>query len=213
MSMSPRPYPPRAARLLATSGLTVLLLALMPQLALGHEDQVIEYGSFLAGLTHPVLGLDHLLAMVSVGIVSAIIGGRAIWIVPSVFVIMMAIGGIVGWLAPELFAGLVTEVAIALSVILLGGVIAWGRAIPNVADLAAVAFFGFFHGYAHGSEIPEIADTLVYAVGFMLGTILLHLTGVLIGEMAKRYQYGLLVLRGVGVAFVVIGASFFLEAI
>jgi len=123
------------------------------------------------------------------------------------------IGGLVGWLQPEVFAGLVTEVAIALSVMLLGGGIAWGRAIPTPLAMAAVAFFGFFHGYAHGSEIPDIADTLVYAVGFLLGTILLHLTGVLIGEVAKRYQYGLLVLRGAGVAFVVIGASFFLEAI
>ena len=203
----------RSTRALSTGVLAAALRVLLAQPALGHEDQVIEYGSFLAGLTHPVLGLDHLLAMVSVGIVSAIIGGRAIWTVPSMFVIMMGVGGVVGWLFPEVLAGTVTEVAIAASVILLGGVIVWGQAIPVVAAMAAVAFFGFFHGYAHGSEIPDIADTLVYAVGFMLGTILLHLTGVLIGEMAKRYQYGLLVLRGVGVAFVVIGASFFLEAI
>ena len=199
-------------RLLAAPSLTLLLLALWPQLALGHEEQVIEYGSFLAGLTHPVLGLDHLLAMVSVGIVSAIIGGRALWTVPSMFVIMMAVGGLVGWTGLDA-PSQVIELAIAASVILLGGVIAWGRAIPTVAAMAAVAFFGFFHGFAHGSEIPEIADPLVYAIGFMLGTILLHLTGVLIGEVAKRYQYGLLVLRAAGVVFVVIGASFLLEAI
>lgn len=200
-------------RALRVPGIAAILMVLLTQTALGHEDQVIEYGSFLAGLTHPVLGLDHLLAMVSVGIVSAIIGGRAIWTVPSVFVIMMGIGGVTGWLFPEVFAGTVTEVAIAASVILLGGVIVWGQAIPTPAAMVAVGFFGFFHGYAHGSEIPDIADTLVYAIGFMLGTILLHLTGVLIGEVAKRYQYGLMVLRGAGMVFVVIGASFFLEAI
>lgn len=211
MSMSARPRARRANRLLAAPGLTVLLLVLLPQLALGHEDQVIEYGSFLAGLTHPVLGLDHLLAMVSVGIVSAIIGGRALWTVPSTFVIMMGVGGVAGWAWPDLPSE-ITELAIASSVILLGGVIAWGQAIPTPAAMAAVAFFGFFHGFAHGAEIPEIADPIVYAVGFMLGTILLHLTGVLIGEIAKRYQYGPLVLRGAGVLFVVIGASFFLEA-
>ena len=202
-----------STRALSTGVLAAALMVLLAQPALGHEDQVIEYGSFLAGLTHPVLGLDHLLAMVSVGIVSAIIGGRAIWTVPSMFVIMMGVGGVVGWLFPEVLAGTVTEVAIAASVILLGGVIVWGQAIPVVAAMAAVAFFGFFHGYAHGSEIPDIANTLVYAIGFMLGTILLHLTGVLIGEVAKRYQYGLLVLRGAGMLFVVIGASFFLDAI
>ena len=203
----------RSTRALSTGVLAAALMVLLAQPALGHEDQVIEYGSFLAGLTHPVLGLDHLLAMVSVGIVSAIIGGRAIWTVPGMFVIMMAVGGVVGWLFPEVFAGTVTEIAIAASVILLGGVIVWGQAIPVIAAMAAVAFFGFFHGYAHGSEIPDIADTLVYAVGFMLGTILLHLTGVLIAEVAKRYQYGLLVLRGAGMLFVVIGASFFLDVI
>jgi urease accessory protein len=79
--------------------------------------------------------------------------------------------------------------------------------------MAFVAFFGFFHGFAHGSEIPEIAEPIVYAVGFLLGTILLHLTGVLIGDMAKRYQYGLLVLRGAGAVFMVIGAIFFVEAL
>ena len=193
--------------------LAVLLTLVLTQPALGHEDQVIEYGSFLAGLTHPVLGLDHLLALVSVGIVSAIIGGRAIWTVPGMFVIMMGVGGITGWLFPDVFAGTVTEIAIASTVILRGGLLVWGQAIPVSAATAAVAFFGFFHGYAHGSEIPDIADTLVYAVGFMLGTILLHLTGVLIAEVAKRYQYGLLVLRGAGMLFVVIGASFFLDAI
>jgi urease accessory protein len=197
----------------AVAVLTTLLTLLLAAPAAGHEDQVIEYGSFLAGLTHPVLGLDHLLAMVSVGIVSAIIGGRAIWTVPSMFVIMMAVGGVTGWLFPEVFAGTITEVAIALSVMFLGGVIVWGRAIPTAVAMAAVAFFGFFHGYAHGSEIPDIADTLVYAIGFLLGTALLHLTGVLIGEVAKRYQYGLAVLRGAGMLFVVIGASFFLEAL
>ena len=200
-------------RALRVPALAAVLMVLLTQAALGHEDQVIEYGSFLAGLTHPVLGLDHLLAMVSVGIVSAIIGGRALWTVPGMFVIMMAVGGVTGWLFPEVFAGTITELAIASSVILLGGVIVWGQAIPVVAAMAAVAFFGFFHGYAHGSEIPDIADTLVYAIGFMLGTILLHLTGVLIGEVAKRYEHGLLVLRGAGMISVIIGASFFLEAI
>ena len=204
---------PRAgSRFVAIATLTALLTALLAQPVAAHEEQVIEYGSFLAGLTHPVLGLDHLLAMVSVGIVSAIIGGRAIWTVPSMFVVMMAVGGLAGWAGLPI-SGQVVELAIALSVMLLGGVIAWGRAIPMVAAMAAVAFFGFFHGFAHGAEIPEIADPLVYALGFMLGTILLHLTGVLIGEMAKRYQYGLLVLRGAGMAFVVVGASFFLEAL
>ena len=211
--MTPGLGPPGAgSRAAAVASLSLLLTALSSQPAMAHEEQVIEYGSFLAGLTHPVLGLDHLLAMVSVGIVSAIIGGRAIWTVPSVFVVMMAVGGISGWAGLPI-GGQAVELAIAVSVILLGGVIAWGRAIPVPLAMVAVAFFGFFHGFAHGAEIPDMADPLVYAIGFMLGTVLLHLTGVLIGEIAKRYQYGLLVLRGAGVVFAVIGASFFVEAL
>jgi urease accessory protein len=198
--------------LLRAMGLATVLLASLVQPALGHENQVIEYGSFLAGLTHPVLGLDHLLAMVSVGIVSAIIGGRAIWTVPGTFVTMMAVGGLSGWAGLPV-SSQVVELAIASSVMLLGGVIALGRAIPTAGAMGAVAFFGFFHGFAHGAEIPEIADPFVYAFGFMLGTVLLHLTGVLIGDVAKRYQYGLLALRGAGVVSVVIGGSFILEAL
>ena len=79
--------------------------------------------------------------------------------------------------------------------------------------MGAVAFFGFFHGFAHGAEIPDIADPLLYAPGFLLGTILLHLLGVLIGDIAKRYQYGLLVLRGAGAVFVLIGLTFIAEAL
>lgn len=201
-----------ARRLVWAGGLAFLLLGAVAWPALGHENQVIEYGSFLAGLTHPVLGLDHLLAMVSVGIVSTIIGGRAIWTVPGTFVMMMAVGGLVGWAGLDVPAQLV-ELAIAASVILLGGAILLDRQLPVAGAMAAVAFFGFFHGFAHGSEIPEIADPLVYALGFMLGTILLHLTGVLVGDMAKRYQHGMLVLRAAGAVFVAIGAVFFVEAL
>ncbi len=202
----------RARGAAMTPTVVVMMMLLLATPAAAHENQVIQYGSFLAGLTHPVLGLDHLLAMVSVGIVSALIGGRAIWTVPGTFVTLMAVGGAVGWSGLAL-PDTIIELAIATSVILLGGVIVLDRRLPVPVAMAIVAFFGFFHGFAHGSEIPRIADPLVYAVGFLLGTILLHLTGVLIGDMAKRYERGLLVLRGVGVVFVAIGVLFFMEAL
>lgn len=177
--------------------------------ALGHEGQVIRFGSFLGGLTHPVLGLDHFLAMVSVGIVSAFIGGRAIWTVPATFVFAMAIGGWIGRFDSEIFSGVV-EWAIAASVMLLGAVILLERRLRLPVAMAAIAFFGLSHGYAHGSEIPDIARPLVYAGGFLLGTALIHLLGVLIGDMARRYPKGRPILRGVGGVFVVAGALFFL---
>lgn len=180
--------------------------------AMAHEGQVIRFGSFLGGLTHPVLGLDHFLAMVSVGIVSAFIGGRAILTVPATFVAAMALGGWIGGSSPEIFAGLV-EWAIAGSVMLLGAVILLDRRLRLPVAMSAVAFFGLSHGYAHGSEIPEIARPLVYAGGFLLGTALIHLLGVLIGDIARRYPRGRPILRGVGGAFVVAGTLFLVGAL
>lgn len=102
----------------------------------------------------------------------------------------------------------VVELAIAVSVILLGGVILLDRRLRVPVAMGAVAFFGFFHGYAHGQEIPDIAGPVVYAVGFLLGTVLIHLLGVLIGDIAKRYPKGRPVLRTAGGAFVLLGGLF-----
>jgi urease accessory protein len=175
--------------------------------AFAHENQVIEYGSFLAGFSHPVLGLDHFLAMLSVGIVSALIGGRAIWTVPATFVVMMGVGAAAGY-ADIGLSSTVTETGIALSVILLGGVILLDRSLDVRVAMGFVAFFGFFHGYAHGQETPDIADPVVYALGFLLGTILIHLLGVLIGEVAIRYTHGRTALRVAGGLFILLGALF-----
>ena len=195
----------RMRRLSPTAaGLMVMLIA---QPALAHEGQVIQFGSFLGGLTHPVLGLDHFLAMVSVGIVSAFIGGKAIWTVPATFVASMALGGWLGWGGVGIAASAI-ELAIALSVILLGSVIVLDRKLRVGVAMGAVAFFGFFHGLAHGTEIPDIAEPALYAAGFLSGTILIHLLGVLIGDMARRYPRGRPVVRLGGAAFVLAGALF-----
>jgi urease accessory protein len=175
--------------------------------ALAHENQVILLGPFLGGFTHPVLGLDHFIAMLSVGIVSAIIGGRAIWGVPATFVSFMAIGGLLGWSSVGLSMGIV-ETGIALSVLLLGLLIALYRPLPAIYVAIPVAFFGTMHGYAHGAEIPSIADPVLYALGFMSGTIVIHLVGVLIGDISRRYANGRLVLRAAGGAFMIAGGLF-----
>ncbi len=196
-------------RLGLVAAITVALVVLAPAAGIAHENQVIRFGSFLGGFTHPVLGLDHFLAMLSVGIVSSMIGGRAIWTVPSLFVAMMAVGGLLGR-ADLGIGGIVIETAIALSVIFLGGVITADRRLAVRAAMTAVVFFGFFHGYAHGVEIPNVARPVVYALGFLTGTALIHLAGVLIGEVARRYGRGRNVLRLAGAGFVLIGAMFIL---
>ncbi len=179
----------------------------LPSAALAHENQVIRLGSFFGGFLHPVLGLDHFIAMMSVGIVSSMLGGSAIFTVPGLFVAAMAIGGAVGRIGIGLGTGAI-ETGIAVSVVLLGAAMAVDRRLPVRAVMAAVAFFGFFHGYAHGAEIPEIAGPVAYAAGFLIGTAMIHLVGVLIGEIARHYSAGRSVLRAGGAGFVAIGALF-----
>lgn len=185
--------------------LAACLLGLVPGLVLAHEGASLPYGSFLAGLTHPVLGADHFLAMVSVGIVSAQIGGRAIWTVPATFVGVMAFGGLLGWLDVGLTA---IEAGIAISVLALGLAIAADKRLPISLAMTAVGFFAIFHGYAHGAEMPSVANPVTYALGFMSGTAALHVAGVIIGDISQHYSTGKVMLRVGGAAIAAFGAYF-----
>jgi urease accessory protein len=178
-------------------------------LALAHEGASLPYGSFLSGLTHPVLGADHFLAMVSVGIVSAQIGGRAIWTVPATFVCVMGIGGLLGLLDIGLTA---IEAGIASSVLILGLAIAADRRLPVALAMTAVAFFAIFHGYAHGTEMPTVANPVTYALGFMTGTATLHISGVVIGDISQHYRMGKILLRIGGAIIAALGAWFLAQA-
>lgn len=177
---------------------------------MAHEGAQLPYGSFLSGLTHPVLGADHFLAMVSVGVLSAQMGGRAIWTVPGTFVLVMALGGLLGWIDIGLSA---IEAGIAFSVLALGTAIAVDKKLPMVAAMSAVGVFAIFHGYAHGAEMPEVARPLTYALGFMSGTALLHLMGVVIGDVSQHYQRGKVMLRMAGAGIAAVGVVFLTAAI
>lgn len=188
---------------------TSFLLLGLPGLALAHEGTSLPYGSFIAGLTHPVLGLDHFLAMVSVGIVSAQIGGRAIWTVPTTFVCVMAVGGLLGWLDIGLTA---IESGIAISVLGLGLAIAADKRLPISMAMTAVGFFAIFHGYAHGAEMPTVARASTYALGFLTGTAVLHIAGLIIGDISQHYSRGKLLLRFAGAGIAAAGATFLVGA-
>ena len=169
---------------------------------------------FYDGLSHPVLGIDHFLAMVSVGVVSAQIGGRAIWTIPATFVLMMIVGGIIGMLVEVFFFNLeepvfvVVEYGIVFSVILLGLAIAIEKKISTNIIMIFICFFGLCHGLAHGMEMPWAVNPILFALGFASGTATLHLFGVGIGSLAIKTKFSSIVLRVVGVACAFFGVSF-----
>ncbi len=168
---------------------------------------------FYDGLSHPVLGIDHFLAMVSVGIVSAQIGGRAIWTIPATFVLMMIFGGAIGMLVEVFFfdledcAFIVVEYGIVFSVILLGLAIAIEKKISINIIMIFICIFGLCHGLAHGMEMPWAVNPILFALGFASGTATLHLFGVGIGSLAIKTKFSSIVLRIVGFGCALFGFS------
>ena len=135
------------------------------------------------GFMHPVTGLDHVAAMVAVGLWAAQLGGRAVWVVPASFVSLMAVGGALG--EQGIYLPFV-EAGIAASVLVLGLAIAGAIRLPLTASAALVGVFALFHGHAHGTEMPEDATGLLYGIGFMIGSALLHVSGILLGLSAQK---------------------------
>lgn len=189
--------------------LPAVLACLLPGQALAHEANSLPLGSFLGGLTHPVLGPDHLLAMVSVGVLSAQMGGRALWTVPCTFVGVMAVGGVLGLLDIRVSAA---ELGIAFSVLILGLAIAADRKLPVGVAMLAVGVFAVFHGYAHGVEMPTVAEPVRYAAGFLTGTAALHVLGLLIGDISQHYGRGKVLLRVAGGVSAGVGTWFLVAA-
>ena len=164
-----------------TRSAAAAILVLLPGAALAHPGH--DAGGFAHGVMHPLGGLDHVLAMVAVGLYAALLGGRALWLVPATFVGVMAIGGALGAAGYPLPY---TEIGIALSVIVLGLAVALRASLPTLAAMALVGLFAIFHGHAHGAEMPADAAAVSYATGFMLSTALLHGAGIAIGLAAGR---------------------------
>lgn len=161
------------------------LLALSAAPAFAHLNPE-EHGSFMAGVSHPLFGLDHVLAMVAVGLWAALLGGRSVWLVPSAFVDTMMAGFAVA------LAGLglpFVEPVIAASVVVVGLLALVALQVPTQVGMVMVGFFALFHGYAHGGELGS-AGALPFCVGFALSTALLHAVGVGIGLGLGRVAGG-----------------------
>jgi urease accessory protein len=164
------------------SGLTFAAVALAPAAALAHPGHGDQSG-FVHGFLHPVSGLDHILAMVTVGILAYQIGGRALWMVPATFLAVMAAGGLLGIAGVSFYF---VEPGIAASVVVLGAIVALALKPPVAIAMALVGLFAIFHGYAHGIEAPLDGSTGAYAAGFMAATALLHAAGVAFGMLVGR---------------------------
>lgn len=161
-----------------------------------------------SGLLHPFTGLDHLLAMVAVGLWASTLGGTARWGVPAAFVALMTVGAAVGGNGVALPA---VEPMIAVSVVALGALIALSVRIPATAAAAIVALFGLFHGYAHGVEMPAMAQPMSYGAGFIFATALLHGIGLALGAVLPRIASRPMV-RYAGGAIALAGAALTLSA-
>ncbi|WP_240229362.1 HupE/UreJ family protein [Devosia lacusdianchii] len=179
--------------------LALAILVLSPTLAFAHTG-VGHTAGFFHGFEHPIGGIDHVLAMVAVGVFAYVMGGRALWLVPLSFVAMMVAGFALGIAQVEIPF---VELGIALSSVVIGAAAALGRPMPTAGAMALVGMFAIFHGHAHGAEMPADTSGLTYAAGFVTATALLHLIGIAatFGVAKIIGKYGKLAARIGGAAF------------
>ncbi len=176
-----------------------IIALIVPYAASAH---LIGGKGIVSGITHPLLGIDHMLAMIAVGVISIQLGGRAIYLIPATFVSFMVLGGIIAMLGIILPS---VEAGIALSVLFLGILVALQGKFPRKWAIFFVALFAIFHGHAHGEEMPLIASPALYAAGFILSTAMLHITGILSGIYASKKELGVKILKAAGMAMGVLG--------
>jgi len=196
-------------RMRATAGAALALALVLPGMALahtGHHD--VAGGGFATGFSHPFGGWDHMLAMIAVGIWAAQLAGRSVWLLPALFLSGMAAGGALGGLGLEIP---LVETGIIASILLLGGLIALAPRMVPALTLAVVAVSGAFHGHAHGAEMPQAAEPLLYGLGFLLATALLHAGGILaalgVTRMAGPAEMQAVAVRGLGALLMTAGMA------
>ena len=186
-----------------------ILLTLVPTAAFAHTGAGYAHG-FADGLVHPLGGLDHILAMVTVGVLAWQLGGRAIWLLPASFLALMVVGGVLALAGGSLPW---VEVGIAASVIVFGIMITLGTKAPLALAMGIVGLFAVFHGHAHGTEMPITASGAAYGLGFVLATALLHAAGIALGYLIGRISHEQLAYRLAGCGVVLAGVGILAHAI
>ncbi len=189
-------------RIAFTIALAVAALTLAANAALAHTGA--EHAlSFASGFKHPFTGLDHMLAMVTVGLWAGLNGGRALWAWPAAFVGVMVLGGLLGMSG---FAVPMVEAGILASVVVLGLLVLAATQLPVAAGAALVAVFALLHGHAHGAELPGEAAAASYAAGFAIATAILHAIGIGVSRLASNAN-GRLAVRGAGALVAAAGVA------
>jgi|SRR5215213_189666 len=171
--------------------------------AIAHTGGTITAGLW-GGVTHPLFGLDHVLAMIAVGLWGAFLGPPAIWLLPIVFPLVMALGAVLGIVGIPLLGA---EIGIAMSAIVLGAAVALAFRPPLWMAAVLVGMFAIFHGHAHGAELPPGADAVAFSIGFVAATGGLHLCGIGLG-LLTRWPLGAFTVRTAGVAIAIAGVVF-----
>lgn len=194
----------------ATSCILAAALAGLTANVYAHPGHGLS-GGLLAGFVHPLSGADHLLAMVAVGIWAAQLGGRALWAVPLAFVSVMGLGAAAAMTGHAGIAAGAIESGVAASLLALGLLVSRAQRLPLPAAVALVGAFAWFHGAAHGGELPQAADPLRYAIGFLTATALLHGAGIAFGAWAQRHEP--LLGRAGGAMTAIVGGSLLIVSI
>jgi urease accessory protein len=188
--------------------LAALLVLLLPATVHAHSETG-AVGGFVSGFDHPLTGLDHIVAMVAVGLWGAYLGAPAMWLLPVVFPVVMAFGGALGVMGVPMPG---VEVCIALSGVALGLMVACAAKPPLWIAAVLVGFFAIFHGHAHGTELPQSANAMTYAIGFVIATGLLHLSGIAFGLLVN-WPWGRVLVRTSGAAIACTGFLFLFHVV
>jgi len=198
--------PLRGRQLLLVAGAAALALA--PAAAWAHAD-AHPGGGFVAGFLHPIGGLDHVVAMVAVGLWGAVLGPPAIWVLPVAFPLVMAFGGLLGLLGVPIPG---VEIGIAISGLVMGLMVLCELRPPPWLAALMVCAFAVFHGHAHGAELPAGSNALLYSLAFVIATGLLHLLGIALGE-TRRWPGGRRFVQGSGGVVALVGLWFLEQAL
>jgi urease accessory protein len=183
--------------------LLLTLLLLLPSTANAHTETG-AVGGLISGFLHPLIGLDHVVAMVAVGLWGVFLGAPAVWLLPVIFPVIMALGGALGVLSVPLPG---VETGVALSGVSLGLMVALAATPPLRIAGAIVGLFAIFHGHAHGKKLPEAANALTYAAGFVIATGLLYQSGIALGLLA-RWPWGKVAVRAGGTVTAAVSCAF-----